>query len=220
MEMCIKLFRMENAQPANFKFYAHVDYTHPIVDFMGLKYLVTDRPLEDLVADESRRRRFRLAFESGGALIYENASVLPGYYLAREVLVEGETNARLQRLDDWNTTERDAIVETGQPQTFSDGSSVTKVHADDRTLVFTGSFPSDSFLAVATTYFTGWKCLIDGREAPVLRTNHAFLGVRVQAGANEIVFTYRVPWQRIGIVFSLISVLVWIVWVSQERRAG
>jgi hypothetical protein len=220
MELCVKLFGMEDAQPENFKFYAHVDYTHPIVDFMGLKYLVTDRPLEDLVADESRRRRFRLAFESGGAFIYENSTVLPGYYLAREVVVEGDTDARLQRLDDWNTADWSAILEAGQPRTFDNNTStVTKVRSDDRMHVFSGNFTADSFLVVASTWYAGWKCLIDGQETPVLRANHAFLGVQVPAGAHEIVFTYRVPWQRIGIVFSLISVLVWIVWVNQERRA-
>ena len=222
MELAITVFGMEDAQPVNFKFYEHPDYTHPVADLLGLKYLLTDRPLELLVGEEAHSRRFELVFQDGPEVfIYENQDALPGFYLARRVTIEGEAEARLSRLRRWETSELEAVVEVGEPHALSPSSSVRRVHLDDRTLRFAGEFESDGFLVVAAPYLAGWECFIDGLRQPVLRTNHAFLGVDVPAGAREIVFNYRTTWLGVGIQLSLFSsaVLVWLV-TGRRRRAS
>ncbi|MDB4915540.1 MAG: putative rane protein [Gemmatimonadetes bacterium] len=54
----------------------------------------------------------------------------------------------------------------------------------------------------------GWIATIDGRETPILRTNHAFRGVAVTAGAHKVVFSFRPRLFYTGLWISLAAVLV------------
>jgi uncharacterized membrane protein YfhO len=48
-------------------------------------------------------------------------------------------------------------------------------------------------VVLVDTYDPGWRVTVDGRPAPLLRTNVAFRGVGVPAGKHVIEQVYR-PW--------------------------
>ena len=54
-----------------------------------------------------------------------------------------------------------------------------------------GSRPS--LVVVAEAYFPGWRASVDGRPAPVVEADGAFLGVPVGAGDHEITLQYHAP---------------------------
>ncbi len=50
---------------------------------------------------------------------------------------------------------------------------------------------ANSLLRFAVPYFPGWRAEVDGRELPVLRTDHAFLGVVVPAGEKDLTLVFH-----------------------------
>jgi hypothetical protein len=57
----------------------------------------------------------------------------------------------------------------------------------------TSSGSEPAVVVVAEAWFPGWKATVDGRSAPVLQADGAFLGVAVGPGEHEITFSYDVP---------------------------
>jgi hypothetical protein len=73
------------------------------------------------------------------------------------------------------------------------------------------------WLVATETWFPGWRATLDGRSAPLLRANAAFMAVRVLAGEHEVVLTYAPLSFRIGVWISLASLLLallcaWFAW--------
>ena len=63
-------------------------------------------------------------------------------------------------------------------------------------------------LTSSIPYSRGWQAKVDGKTVKVIRTNQAFLGVRLPAGHHRITFTYHVPGLKVGVIISLIG-LIW-----------
>jgi len=55
------------------------------------------------------------------------------------------------------------------------------------------SGPRPSLIVVAAAWFPGWVARVDGRPAPVLVADGAFLGVAVPAGDHEVTLVYKKP---------------------------
>lgn len=69
-----------------------------------------------------------------------------------------------------------------------------------RTGILTSSIP----------YSKGWTATVNGHPAQVLRTNQAFVGIRLPRGTHHVVLHYQIPGLKIGAWLSLIG-LVWAV---------
>ena len=50
--------------------------------------------------------------------------------------------------------------------------------------------PSDGLLVVLEPFFPGWRATLDGRAAPLLRADFAFMAVPVQAGSHVLELVY------------------------------
>lgn len=62
-------------------------------------------------------------------------------------------------------------------------------------------------LFVSEIHHPGWRAYVDGDEAPIWRTNAAFRGVEVPAGAHEVRFVYEDPAYRLGRWLSILATL-------------
>ncbi len=65
-----------------------------------------------------------------------------------------------------------------------------------------------SLLLVLQNFHSGWRCNLDGKEAPILRTYGSFMGVMVPPGAHRVHLRYHDPWFAFG---ALLSALAWVV---------
>jgi hypothetical protein len=75
-----------------------------------------------------------------------------------------------------------------------------------------------SLVVVADAYFPGWKARVDGKSAPVLKADGAFLGVAVGPGQHMIDLSYhRPPAALVGRVISVTTVVVIILWLLDEQ---
>jgi uncharacterized membrane protein YfhO len=50
-----------------------------------------------------------------------------------------------------------------------------------------------SVLVVSMSYSSSWKAWIDGRRAPVMRTDYTFMGVVLPAGVHKVALKYEPP---------------------------
>jgi uncharacterized membrane protein YfhO len=85
---------------------------------------------------------------------------------------------------------------------------VTVTRDDDPQRVeLTAVLETPGLVVVADVFYPGWTLTVDGRPAPILRTNRAMRGVALPAGTHQLVFRYE-PWSfRIGIGLSLLGLL-------------
>lgn len=68
--------------------------------------------------------------------------------------------------------------------------------------------PRTGILTSSIPYSSGWQVTVNGHRASTVRTNQAFLGVRLPRGTHHVVFTYQTPGLRTGALISLVG-LVW-----------
>ncbi len=67
-------------------------------------------------------------------------------------------------------------------------------------------------------YDEGWSATVNGEKAEIEKVNVGFMAVRCNAGENEIRFDYKTPGLSAGVVISLVSLLVLLIyWVLSVR---
>lgn len=66
--------------------------------------------------------------------------------------------------------------------------------------------PAPAYLVISSAAYPGWKAILDSRSATLLRTNGAFLGLAVPAGAHRITIGYAPELLRLALYLSLASV--------------
>jgi uncharacterized membrane protein YfhO len=72
---------------------------------------------------------------------------------------------------------------------------------------------------VAETWDRGWRASADGAEVPLLRVNHAQMGLLLGPGLHRVVLRYRVPGLLEGAVLSGLTLAALAALVLRERRA-
>jgi hypothetical protein len=82
--------------------------------------------------------------------------------------------------------------------------------------------PRPGFVVFSDTNYPGWEATVNGREAPVLRANHSFKAVRVDAGRSDVRFRFRPRSLAIGAALSAVTVLLagglWLAARFRRRR--
>jgi hypothetical protein len=161
----------------------------------GIRYIVSG--VEMQLVDVAERRGvegMRQAYR-GSAFVYENADALPRAALVPVVTTvrSGAEAMSRMRSGQWDPR-REAIVETSSPMIASGGEpeGSTQLIADEPSHVHIRTTSRANALLVLTdNYEAGWEARIDGRTAPILRTNYAFRGVAVPGGTHDVIFRYR-----------------------------
>jgi len=77
---------------------------------------------------------------------------------------------------------------------------------------------SPALVVVAQSYCAGWRATIDGKDAPLLRANHAFQALEVPAGRHQVRLAYRDRGFLSGSLISLLT-LTGCVWMWFRRPA-
>lgn len=60
-------------------------------------------------------------------------------------------------------------------------------------------------LSVSFPYSHGWSVWVDGKKAECLKINNFNVGVLVDAGAHEVVFSYHTPYMWVGFLFMVMG---------------
>jgi hypothetical protein len=78
----------------------------------------------------------------------------------------------------------------------------------------------DSFLVVTSSWYPGWKAVVDGIPAQVHRVNGSFIGVALPVGAGRVSLSYDPAWLPACCAFSgvlLVGTLAFVAWSLRSR---
>ena len=159
------------------------DPDSPLMDELGVRYLMTDRELSG---------KWKLV-HSGEARIYENAQVQPRARtirrsdpVGRPGLPRAEARGRV----------------TDSP--LRHGTALVRDESD-RVLLQVKVRESGASLVLMDSLFPGWRASVDGESAPIYLANHAFRAVPLPEGDHTVEFRYEPATYRVGLFISLLT---------------
>lgn len=76
---------------------------------------------------------------------------------------------------------------------------------------------SAGILTSSIPYSKGWTANVDGQKVPVLKTNQAFIGVKLNAGKHQVTFSYQTPGLLLGAKISLLGIILTLLCWLLER---
>lgn len=93
------------------------------------------------------------------------------------------------------------------------------IEYDNTYLKGTINVEKDSILQISTSYTSGWKAYVDGKEVETINVNTAFIGIPVQAGNHEIYFKYKTPYLYEGVAVTIIGVVMFSgIFIYEKRK--
>ncbi|WP_409022106.1 YfhO family protein [Dellaglioa sp. P0083] len=64
-------------------------------------------------------------------------------------------------------------------------------------------------LTSSIPYSTGWTATDNGHSVPVIKTNSAFIGLKLKKGPHHIIYSYQTPGLSTGFLLSILGLIVW-----------
>jgi hypothetical protein len=190
------------------------------VNAANIRYLVSRAEIP-LTAKDTLVMRER---HRGGGFVYENLKAMPRAYVVDSVVATSDTMAALSYLADSTfDIAHKAVVYTSQkvslPATPLESKTEMVEHTPDR-VVIRAQASRPAMLVLADNFHKDWTATVNGKETPILRTNHTFRGVMIGAGNNDIVFEFRPQALYTGFYIYLVSLILlaaYAVWLIVTR---
>jgi hypothetical protein len=166
----------------------------PILDMLGVRHVIFRG---------TPPAAFRPTYSGKDYWALVNRSALPRLYVPTRVWVEPDAQERLRKLASPSFDPRN-IAWIEEPVSLPDrccgkvaivSETPTRVTADLR-------METPGLVVLADRWDEGWHASLDGRQVPILRTNHALRGVVVPAGPATLEFRYEPASFRLGLVIS------------------
>lgn len=191
-----------------------------MLDVLNVKYLISPTPLT------SRDGRFELvrlfpaqpmfALYQGARradlYLYKNRHFLPRAFWADRVIVAegaGADVSTVQQTDISAVAIVDRKIEglpaVSRPAAPAGAAEISEAR-NGYLAIETGN-PAWGYLVISEIWHPGWRAQLDGKEAPLYRTNLALLGLAVPPGAHRLVLEFRPLMWKEGITISIASVL-------------
>ena len=79
---------------------------------------------------------------------------------------------------------------------------------DDETISGTIYANSSGILQISTSYTSGWKAFVDGKETDTINVNTGFIGIPLNQGEHKIRLEYNTPYLKIGTYLSCIGLIL------------
>ncbi len=184
----------------------------PLLDLLGVRYVLAEAITP--IAHPS----FRLVYDDGATLIYENTRVMPRAFvmpLESTVYAQSFTEA-IQRYDPRRYVILLAEQGGGEPKPAHPRPATITVRKHNELWV-DADITAPSWLVIADSYFPGWRAFVrprggsnaDEREMPVSLVNGNFRGLRFDtpAGAVTVRLRYSPDSFRFGAFASFLALI-------------
>ncbi|MBI3421707.1 MAG: YfhO family protein [Acidobacteria bacterium] len=174
--------------------------------------------------------RWRKLASFGVVDVYENRQALPRAWLVPQisVLPRAEILRAIQTGNLPNGTNFNpadlALLEAEDTPTISalpattatTGVHVTHYSPQRIELDVRNSQPA--FLVLSEMYYPGWEAEMDGNPVAIQRADHTLRGIWLPPGAQRVVFNYRLPFFRAGVLAAAIGISLLLAGALFNRR--
>jgi hypothetical protein len=196
-----------------------------IMEAAGIRYIVSGVRLQLYdVKLKTGIRGIRQAYR-GSAFIYVDDRALSRATLVPSVRAAPADSAlAIMRGGDWDPHTL-ALVDApaapfANPDSLPANPGTTQIDRDEPDHIQVSvRATAPALLVLADNYADGWVATVDGRETPILRTNHTFRGVPVTAGNHTVVFMFKPPLFYAGLAISLVTAIILIIGIVFVVRA-
>jgi hypothetical protein len=142
---------------------------------------------------------------------------MPRARLVSDWRVASTLRADVQRLD----VSRTALVDGRLTDEISGEPGTARVLREQPGRLFIETrAPHPQLLVLTERFHSGWRVLIDGRTAPVVRVYEAYLGCVVPAGTREVTFTFAPASARQGLWLTLAGIAATLLGAWAVGRAS
>jgi len=183
----------------------------PALDPMNVKYLIASQKAAERLRTLPRFR----SVESLplGLELFENLSVMPRFFLVNKVQrVTSDLEVR-ELVGRQLVSFRDTAV-TSQPVTGlsaaagGDAGVVQVIDYQADSLRLSVRTPQAAFLVLAESFYPGWRAWVDGAPVEIVRTDIAFRGLVVPAGAHEVAMRFQPAILPLSLAISLAAAIL------------
>jgi hypothetical protein len=190
------------------------DPTTPFFSFLNVRYVVAPlayrTPAGWNVLAEGREGR-----------LIENPNALPRAFAPRTVHHESDPARRVELLRRIGDFAAEGIVEGPERAPAGNGPATVRVmRYVGGELTLEVDAHSEAIIGTSIPRWPGWKLMLDGRKAPLVGYNHAFLGFRVPPGRHAARLEYRPDGFTRGAAVSGATLALSLFLLALGRRRG
>ena len=164
----------------------------------------------------------------GRPVAQTNPDALGAAWLVNNIRFVPNAAMEMKALNDFNATEEAVVQESFKSSIpkmpLRDSSATIKLDKNDNdVLSYSFNATTDQFAVFSEVYYDrGWKAFIDGKEAPIVKTNYVLRGLYVPAGSHKIEFRFEpqsyIMGSRITSISQIILVAVFLIALYMEFR--
>ena len=193
-----------------------------VLGLLGTRYIAAEPETSAKAPGLSR------VYRGDDATVFENAHAMPRAIVASRVHVAGDEDEELaaivQDAFDPRTdvvVRRDELSGDAPPSRGAGAGTARVVDEENSRVTLRATLPRRGVVVLDDAWAPGWEVAIDGRPARALQADMVLRGVVVPAGSHEVVWSYRVPGLRAGLLLSGLGLLIaagWAGWLVASHR--
>ncbi len=165
---------------------------------------------------------------TGRPLAQLNSGALGSAWLVNSIKFVPNAALEMKALNNFNAAQEAVVQESFKPaipkMPVRYSAALIKIDKNDHDVInYTFRSSTDQFAVFSEVYYDrGWKAFIDGKEAPIVKTNYVLRGLYIPAGAHKIEFRFEptsyLMGSRITSISQIVLVLVFLIALYMEFR--
>jgi hypothetical protein len=159
----------------------------------------------------------------GGPWVYRNDRALPRAFVVHRAEVEPDEARALHRLTEpgfdpsRTVLLHDPVPVPPEPGPAGGGGTARIARTRRHEVLVEATLPAPGFLVTSEVFYPGWSVEVDGAPGTLLRANHAFRAVALDAGRHEVRFRYAcLPW-RVGLALAAAGLALLVIPLVRAR---
>jgi hypothetical protein len=212
--------------PAGNDYHALLDWEGAIYpQEIGVRYLASEGQLRlrgmtlidqrtgtHQILTVSTEGRYRLV-HGGDVKIYENLDVLPRAFVVHRARVIQDDEAVIAAMQEESfAPDEEVILSAEGPAVTSNGEGgedqVSIISYEPEQVSIEADVETPGYLVLTDSYYPGWRALVDGQRAEILRADYCFRAVHLPRGEHVVEFIYDPTLVKVGLAVSLVSILL------------
>ena len=182
----------------------------PVLDMLGVRYVIfRGAPVSGM----------HPAFIGDDYWALVNHAALPRAYVPQHVETITNNDAQLAELASPQFNPR-AVAYVESPVNLPDvcdGSAQIISETPDH-VILSVQMKTAGMVVLADLWNKGWKAILNGSPAPILRANHVVRGVIVPPGNSTLEFRFAPESFAVGLSLAGLSIIILLVWLSVISR--